>query len=63
VAADPLSLASPLLDRSGTDSEFIDHTDVDDDRGHGRAERRTLRVAALRRHVVPRRPASLPAPP
>ncbi|MEV0211960.1 ISAs1 family transposase [Micromonospora sp. NPDC050695] len=31
---------------TGTDTAFIDHTDVDQDRGHGRTERRTLRVAA-----------------
>lgn len=30
---------------SGTDTEFADHTDIDADRGHGRTERRTLRVA------------------
>ena len=30
---------------SGTDTEFADHTDIEDDRGHGRTERRTLRVA------------------
>ncbi|WP_213455261.1 hypothetical protein [Rhizomonospora bruguierae] len=30
---------------SGTDTEFADHTNVDADRGHGRTERRTLRVA------------------
>jgi transposase len=30
---------------SGTDTEFIDGIDVDEDRGHGRTERRRLRVA------------------
>jgi predicted transposase YbfD/YdcC len=30
---------------SGTDVEFADQTDVNDDRGHGRTERRSLRVA------------------
>ncbi len=41
----PLALqaAQPLL--AGTDTEFADHTDVDDDRGHRRTERRTPRVA------------------
>ena len=38
-----LSGAQALL--CGADTEFADHTDVDDDRGHGRTERRTLRVA------------------
>lgn len=32
---------------SGTDVEFADHTDIDTDRGHGRTERRTLRVAPV----------------
>ncbi len=30
---------------TGTDTEFAGHSDVDVDRGHGRTERRTLRVA------------------
>jgi predicted transposase YbfD/YdcC len=30
---------------TGTDTEFADHTDIHNDRGHGRTERRTLRVA------------------
>jgi predicted transposase YbfD/YdcC len=41
----PLALqAAPAL-LSGTDTEFIDGIDVDEDRGHGRTERRRLRVA------------------
>lgn len=38
---------------SGTDTEFIDSMDVDADRGHGRTERRTLRVAACDDTVFP----------
>lgn len=38
---------------SGTDTEFADHTDIDDDRGHGRTERRTLRVAACDDSLFP----------
>ena len=41
----PLALQAAQRLLSGTDTEFIDHTDIDDDRGHGRTERRTLRVA------------------
>jgi predicted transposase YbfD/YdcC len=41
----PLALQAAQALLSGTDTEFIDHTDVDEDRGHGRTERRTLRVA------------------
>ena len=36
--------AAPAL-LSGTDTEFADQTDVGTDRGHGRSERRTIRVA------------------
>ena len=38
---------------SGIDTEFIDHTDIDTDRGHGRTERRTLRVAPCDDTVFP----------
>jgi predicted transposase YbfD/YdcC len=41
----PLALQAAQALLSGKDTEFIDHTDIDDDRGHGRTERRTLRVA------------------
>jgi len=41
----PLALQAAQALLSGTDTEFADHTDVDADRGHGRTERRTLRVA------------------
>jgi predicted transposase YbfD/YdcC len=42
----PLALQAAQALLSGTDTEFIDNTDVTTDRGHGRTERRTLRVAA-----------------
>ncbi len=41
----PLALQAAQALLCGTDSEFIDHMDVTTDRGHGRTERRTLRVA------------------
>jgi len=47
----PRSDSTPLAHQaaqallSGTDAEFADHTAVDADRGHGRTERRTMRVA------------------
>jgi hypothetical protein len=42
----PLALQAAQALLSGTDTEFIESMDVTDDRGHGRTERRTLRVAA-----------------
>ena len=42
----PLALQAAQALLSGTDTEFIDSMDITDDRGHGRTERRTLRVAA-----------------
>ena len=45
----PLSLQAAQVLLSGTDTEFVDSMDVDDDRGHGRTERRTLRVATCTR--------------
>jgi predicted transposase YbfD/YdcC len=42
----PLALQAAQALLSGTDTEFTDHTDIDADRGHGRTERRTIRVAA-----------------
>lgn len=42
----PLALQAAQALLSGTDTEFIDSMDIDEDRGHGRTERRTLRVAA-----------------
>jgi hypothetical protein len=41
----PLALQAAQRLLSGTDTEFIDSMDVTADRGHGRTERRTLRVA------------------
>jgi predicted transposase YbfD/YdcC len=41
----PLTFQAAQALLSGTDTEFADHTDIHDDRGHGRTERRTLRVA------------------
>jgi predicted transposase YbfD/YdcC len=42
----PLTYQAAQAVLSGTDTEFAEHTDIDQDRGHGRTERRTLRVAA-----------------
>lgn len=41
----PLTLRAAHMLLSGTDTEFADSMDVEADRGHGRTERRTLRVA------------------
>jgi predicted transposase YbfD/YdcC len=41
----PLALHAAQRLLSGTDTEFADHMSIDEDRGHGRTERRTLRVA------------------
>jgi predicted transposase YbfD/YdcC len=49
----PLALQAAQALLSGTDTVFADHTDVDVDRGHGRTERRTLRVAACDDRVFP----------
>jgi predicted transposase YbfD/YdcC len=42
----PLALRAAQLLMSGTDAEFAGHIATDTDRGHGRTERRTIRVAA-----------------
>jgi predicted transposase YbfD/YdcC len=42
----PLALQAAQALLSGTNTEFADSTDATSDRGHGRTERRTLRVAA-----------------
>ena len=41
----PLAYLAAQALLSGTDIEYADHMSIDDDRGHGRTERRTLRVA------------------
>jgi len=41
----PLALQAAHRLLAGTDTEFIDSMDITTDRGHGRTERRTLRVA------------------
>jgi predicted transposase YbfD/YdcC len=41
----PLALQAAQALLSGTDAEFADHTAVGTDRGHGRTERRAMRVA------------------
>jgi predicted transposase YbfD/YdcC len=41
----PLALQAAQALLSGADAEFVDHTAVDADRGHGRTERRAMRVA------------------
>lgn len=45
-ANQPLALQAAQALLSGTDVQFADRTDIGADRGHGRTERRTLRVAA-----------------
>ncbi|WP_405433794.1 ISAs1 family transposase [Micromonospora sp. NBC_00617] len=42
----PLALQAAQALMSGADTEFVDNTDITGDRGHGRTERRTIRVAA-----------------
>ncbi|MGI5182525.1 ISAs1 family transposase [Dactylosporangium sp. CA-152071] len=49
----PLALQAAQALLSGTDTEFADRTSVTDDRGHGRTERRTLRVAPCHDTVFP----------
>jgi hypothetical protein len=44
-ANQPLTLQAAQALLSGTDTTFTEHTDRADDRGHGRTEHRTLRVA------------------
>ncbi|MEO3781628.1 ISAs1 family transposase [Micromonospora sp. B11E3] len=44
-ANQPLALRAAQALLSGTDTEFADYTGIDTDRGHGRTERRILRVA------------------
>jgi hypothetical protein len=59
----PLALQAAQALLSGTDTEFADHTDIAADRGHGRTECRTIRVAPLRQQSVPRCPAGISATP
>ncbi len=42
----PLTYMAAQALLSGTDTEFAEHMSIAEDRGHGRTERRTLRVAA-----------------
>ncbi|MFV2104990.1 hypothetical protein ACFHWY_28960, partial [Micromonospora sp. LOL_024] len=42
----PLALHAAQTLLSGSDTTFADSTDIGSDRGHGRTERRTIRVAA-----------------
>jgi len=49
----PLAYQAPQALLCGTDTEFADHTDIDNDRGHGRTERRTLRVAPCDDTLLP----------
>lgn len=49
----PLTYQTAQALLSGTDTTFAGHTDVDDDRGHGRTERRTLRVAPCNDTLFP----------
>ena len=49
----PLARQAAQVLLSGTDTEFIDSMDVGEDRGHGRTERRTLRVAPCDDTVFP----------
>jgi predicted transposase YbfD/YdcC len=49
----PLAYQAAQALLSGTDTEFADHTDIDADRGHGRTERRTVRVAPCDDRLFP----------
>jgi predicted transposase YbfD/YdcC len=49
----PLTYQAAQALLCGTDTKFADHTDVDDDRGHGRTERRSLRVAPCDDRLFP----------
>jgi len=49
----PLALQAAQAVLSGTDTEFAGHTDIDSDHGHGRTERRTIRVAACDNTLFP----------
>ena len=49
----PLTLQAAQALLCGTDTEFVDSMDVDTDRGHGRTERRTLRVAPCDHTLFP----------
>jgi hypothetical protein len=49
----PLALQAAQALLSGTDTQFAEHTDRDTDRGHGRTEHRTLRVAGCDDRLFP----------
>jgi predicted transposase YbfD/YdcC len=49
----PLTYQAAQALLTGTDTEFADHTDINDDRGHGRTEHRTLRVAPCDDRLFP----------
>lgn len=49
----PLALQAAQALPSGTDTQFADHTHRDTDRGHGRTEQRTLRVAGCDDRLFP----------
>lgn len=49
----PLTLQTAQALLSGTDAEFADTMNIDSDRGHGRTERRTIRVAACDDSLFP----------
>lgn len=49
----PLTLQAAQALLSGTDTQFADHSDRDTDRGHGRTEARTLRVAGCDDRLFP----------
>jgi predicted transposase YbfD/YdcC len=49
----PLALQAAQALLSGTDTEFADHSDSTNDRGHGRTENRTIRVAACDDRLFP----------
>lgn len=49
----PLALAAARALLSGTDAEFAEHSHTSTDRGHGRTETRTLRVATCDDQLFP----------
>ncbi|MGX6608300.1 ISAs1 family transposase, partial [Micromonosporaceae bacterium Da 78-11] len=49
----PLAMQAAQALLSGSDTEFADHADSTGDRGHGRTERRTIRVAPCNDDLFP----------
>ncbi|MER7842280.1 hypothetical protein ABTY98_41995 [Streptomyces sp. NPDC096040] len=48
-----LPQASPAAVLAGPDADWVETTDIDEDRGHGRTERPTIRTAPVDNTVFP----------